>query len=56
MNEPFSDYTITEAESHMVVLYKGMELYNNRYDMCQQALKLDTPYSCPIKKGKIYSN
>ena len=49
----YLDHTISSAKSHLLVKYKDGVLWDRNYDMCKQALKLDTPYSCPIKAGKF---
>ena len=47
------DHEIKSSTAHLEVYYKGELLYEKDYDMCKAALKLDTPYSCPIPKGKL---
>lgn len=51
MNVTFN-YTITTSTAHLNVYYRNFKFYDRDYDMCESSLKLDTPYSCPINKGK----
>ena len=47
------DHDIVTSSAHVDVFYEGELLYEKDYDMCEAALKLDTPYSCPVPKGKV---
>eukprot|EP00795_Rhopilema_esculentum_P001390 gene1390-15801_t len=45
------DKRVTSGKAHMLVKYKGLEMYDNEHDLCEEALDLDTPLYCPISKG-----
>jgi len=37
----------------MEVYYNGELLYTKHKDMCEAAKELDTPYTCPVKAGRL---
>lgn len=47
------DHDIVTSSAHLKIFYEGDLFYEKDYDVCKAALKLSTPYTCPVPKGKI---
>ena len=37
----------------MIVTYRGLEMHNDEYDLCEEAADLEKPLYCPFKEGKL---
>eukprot|EP00112_Aurelia_sp_Birch-Aquarium-sp1_P000772 Seg1075.7 transcript_id=Seg1075.7/GoldUCD/mRNA.D3Y31 product="Phosphatidylglycerol/phosphatidylinositol transfer protein" protein_id=Seg1075.7/GoldUCD/D3Y31 len=42
---------VEAGKAHMIVTYRGLEMHNDEYDLCEEAADLEKPLYCPFKKG-----
>ena len=47
------DRRVEAGKAHMIVTYRGLEMHNDEYDLCEEAADLGKPLYCPFKEGKL---